>query len=596
MLSLFIKITYVFSLCLLFTCMDPIFEPKEQYSSYQVNSFFDPSLGFPNGGFEDDLDLWQGRQEALIADLVVDSSSNMPQEPIEGSKSLSMTLFGGGMNVNNAFTYNPGDTLAFSFDYMIPDSNRIIPGHSAFEISVELTAVDENGNYLDFSWWNQDELLYSIESENTERKLIADGNWHTLSAEFLNSSLEVKGVYFGVQVWEWSRSDWTYNEFENRYLNLYFDNFQVQKKITSNPKPTDFSILKPGNGDIYDLDTLSNFQTIPFIWEESSDSDTLLYTNRLVSYVPCINSSLSNGFEDYDIMIGSNPETGTPFEYKMPDGFGTFPNWFYGQTDWNMQFNTWVTDTVARSGSHSLRMGATKLETEMHTTTLLYTFSRVDLPWINRDRIKPGTVVSVKGYAMTPSDDRMKGNNKASLVIISQDEEWQTSTSTAINSSYEPDVWHPFEVNMTIPERLQYPNTTKVYISFRYVQYNGELGTTFFDDITISTSSPINFYVTEYYDVMTENTSSVMSAYYIKNLFSFVKTELTGINFGQVDFEWGILATDLNTEVPAINSPVTFTVLDSGSDQNNIGLSSSNGPFQLDAVKIILDEKISFTD
>ena len=67
------------------------------------------------------------------------------------------------------------------------------------------------------------ELLYSIESESTERKLIADGNWHTLSAEFLNSSLEVKGVYFGIQVWEWSSSDWTYNEFENRYLNLYFD-------------------------------------------------------------------------------------------------------------------------------------------------------------------------------------------------------------------------------------------------------------------------------------------------------------------------------------------------------------------------------------
>ena len=38
---------------------------------------------------------------------------------------------------------------------------------------------------------------------------------------------------------------------------------------------------------------------------------------------------------------------------------------------------------------------------------------------------------------------------------------------------------------------------------------------------------------------------------------------MSGISFSQVDFEWGIIATDLNNEVKAINSPITFTVIDS---------------------------------
>ena len=61
----------------------------------------------------------------------------------------------------------------------------------------------------------------------------------------------------------------------------------------------------------------------------------------------------------------------------------------------------------------------------------------------------------------------------------------------------------------------------------------------YFDDITISTSNPITFFVTDYYDVVTPNTSTIMSATYLKNLFSYIVNDLSGISFSEVDFEWG---------------------------------------------------------
>ena len=43
-----------------------------------------------------------------------------------------------------------------------------------------------------------------------------------------------------------------------------------------------------------------------------------------------------------------------------------------------------------------------------------------------------------------------------------------------------------------------------------------------------------------------------------------------------MEFEWGILATDLNNEVKAVNSPISFTVIDS--TFNEIGGSMQIGP------------------
>ena len=50
--------------------------------------------------------------------------------------------------------------------------------------------------------------------------------------------------------------------------------------------------------------------------------------------------------------------------------------------------------------------------------------------------------------------------------------------------------------------------------------------------------------------------------YIRKNLFSYIVNDLSGISFSEVDFEWGLLATDLNHEVKALNSPINFTVID----------------------------------
>jgi len=100
-------------------------------------------------------------------------------------------------------------------------------------------------------------------------------------------------------------------------------------------------------------------------------------------------------------------------------------------------------------------------------------------------------------------------------------------------------------------------------MGFRYSQYYEGSGVVFFDDVTISTSEPITFFVTDYYDVVTPNTSTIMSATYLKNLFSYIISDLSGITFSQVQFDWGILSTDLNHEVKALNSPIIFTVIDS---------------------------------
>ena len=45
--------------------------------------------------------------------------------------------------------------------------------------------------------------------------------------------------------------------------------------------------------------------------------------------------------------------------------------------------------------------------------------------------------------------------------------------------------------------------------------------------------------------------------------FPYIVGDLSGITFSQVDFQWGLIATDQNHEVMATNSPITFTVIDS---------------------------------
>ena len=108
------------------------------------------------------------------------------------------------------------------------------------------------------------------------------------------------------------------------------------------------------------------------------------------------------------------------------------------------------------------------------------------------------------------------------------------------------------------------------------------------------TSNPITFFVTDYYDVVTPNTSTIMSATYLKNLFSYIVGDLSGISFSEVQFEWGIMATDLKDEVRALNSPITFTVIDTTFSNGSEGLlqsiphfpiSNKNNSFNLFGVK-----------
>ena len=82
--------------------------------------------------------------------------------------------------------------------------------------------------------------------------------------------------------------------------------------------------------------------------------------------------------------------------------------------------------------------------------------------------------------------------------------------------------------------------------------------------------------------------------HYLKNLFSYIVSDLSGIAFREVQFEWGILATDLKDEVKALNSPITFTVIDTTYDNNGgtmlqaipyLPASNTNSTFNLFGVK-----------
>ena len=94
-------------------------------------------------------------------------------------------------------------------------------------------------------------------------------------------------------------------------------------------------------------------------------------------------------------------------------------------------------------------------------STLVYRLSQVN-DFFNKDRIRPGTELTIKGYIMTPSYDKIDGENHAELVIYSYTDLWNISTSEVINKNYSPDVWHPFEVSTVVPEHRQWPNTSSV--------------------------------------------------------------------------------------------------------------------------------------
>ena len=70
-----------------------------------------------------------------------------------------------------------------------------------------------------------------------------------------------------------------------------------------------------------------------------------------------------------------------------------------------------------------------------------------------------------------------------------------------------------------------------------------------------------------------------MSGNYIQNLFNFINYDLSGLTFSSVDFEWSILATDLSSQVEALNSPVVFTVLDSSPSEFTTNLNSTDQNF-----------------
>ena len=563
-------IFYFGSILFIFSCMDPVIDTDDNYSDFieiDASEYLnDPSEGFINGGFEEGLLLWGGNQDQFntnmqnVGIVEIDSGDAIAQ-PLEGNKYLKLTSENGAVGIYRYFEYTPGDTIEYTFSYFVRTPGFLIKTASAaFNLQVFLTATDNDANFLEFT-----DTYYSIGSEDPEYRLRADSDWHTVTATFTNNSLEAVGNYLQVRIGEWSNFDWNYDS--SRSISVLLDDFKVEVKKSKNPKPADFNILHPINGDAFDLDTIINFQTIPFSWEHSIDSDTVMYTNRLVCKVVCDGAYISNGFESYSMNEVWDPVLEQQITRKMPQGYGTLAfNWFQMQTENDLSFqyvNSAIVDTVSRSGDHSLKLeGVDYNEKPSFYSSLMYRISQVNDNF-DKDRIRPGTEITIKGYAMTPSSNKISGDNHAELVIFTLTDIWNISTSQVLDNSHEADIWHPFEVSVYVPERRQFPNTSTALLGFRYSQFGNSAGEVFFDDVAIYTSEPISFFVTDYYDVLTSNNSTIMSATYLKNLFSYIVDDLSGITFSQVDFEWGLIATDQSHEVEASNSPITFTVIDS---------------------------------
>ena len=583
-ISKFKSIKYFLIIGLIFSsCMDPVVDKDESYSDFEdfdaSNYLNDPNEGFINGGFEEGtVNLWGGFKNQFdenvqtkfnldVQEAFYILDSILVRAPVEGDRYLRLQSESGSAGLYRYFSYNPGDTLEYSFSYMIPSGqhNSNDPG---FSIAIRLTATDADANFIEF-----EEVSYFVGNDDPNYRLIADDEWHEITISFSNKSSEAVANYFLVTLNEWSHfNPWVYDS--ARTITAYYDDFKVEVKESKNSKPTDFSILYPQTGDAFNLDTITNFQTIPFDWEASTDPDTVLYTNRLVCKVVCDGALISNGFESFSMNEEWDPVSEQQITRKMPEGYGTLSfNWFTLQSEnglTHQYLNSSIVDTISRTGEHSLRLDHVDFDEDPALyTSLIYRVSTVN-DFFDKDRIRPGTELIIKGYALTPSGNKLSGENSASLVIYSLTDMWNISTSEVINKNYEADIWHPFEVSVVVPERRQFPNTSTVFMGFRYNQYFEGSGEVFFDDVTVTTSEPITFYVTDFYDVVTPNTSTIMSATYLKNLFSFIISDLSGITFNQVQFEWGILSTDLNHEVKALNSPITFTVIDSTFEDTNV--------------------------
>ena len=115
-------------------------------------------------------------------------------------------------------------------------------------------------------------------------------------------------------------------------------------------------------------------------------------------------------------------------------------------------------------------------------------------------------------------------------------------------------------------------------------QFLENKGTIFFDDVKISVSKPLTYIVTDYYDVTTSVTNTMMSSNYLKNLFAFIREDLSGISFSEADFKWGILATDNIQETMAINSPITFKIIDESSNTTSGKINSLHKMSEMDLI------------
>ena len=93
--------------------------------------------------------------------------------------------------------------LLFFFQFL----NELNDNSSGFHINVNYSGDDINGNWLD-----RVDFVYSIDSDNINEKLIADGNWRPVTVPVVMRNSDAVGIWFNVGVAEYSFWDANYSE------------------------------------------------------------------------------------------------------------------------------------------------------------------------------------------------------------------------------------------------------------------------------------------------------------------------------------------------------------------------------------------------
>ena len=243
---------FILLLTLFSSCMDPVNEPPEQYSTYVESVINNSSEGVPNGSFEDDLEFWDGSQSDWglfrTLEVVTDSLDSLgisDSMAYDGKKYLRMVLSNSTINLNTSFNYNPGDTLDFSIFYKVIGDLPVEDGQSGVSLNFTAIGFDDNNiqvrDGIQNFYYTPEANIFSTSTDSS--KLYPNGNWNQANIQVAYKDAKTSQVEFSFGFSEHWYGPGTWE----RKITVLVDYCQITKKVGTNTSPSEFSI--PSTGD-----------------------------------------------------------------------------------------------------------------------------------------------------------------------------------------------------------------------------------------------------------------------------------------------------------------------------------------------------------